>query len=196
MLRVNRRRGDRRARLGRPARQVVARFAEIVCPPEIRAGHRTGDVLAEFELMLGALPPATRRALVAAFLAFDRGARLYRPARGQRFARLDDQVADAYLRALLRRRDGLTALVRRLRGMVAMCYYELPEVKEEIGYRPGPYIAAVSRRRLESYGPEIRAGEAAVLAPDPPVPGPGLAPDHPVPDPGQGPGAPGREERR
>jgi len=197
MLRVNRRRGDQRPRLGRPARQVVARFAEIVCPPEIRAGHRTGDVLAEFELMLGALPPATRRALVAAFLAFDRGARLYRPARGQRFARLDDQVADAYLRALLRRRDGLTALVRRLRGMVAMCYYELPEVKEEIGYRPGPYIAAVSRRRLESYGPEIRAGEAAVLAPDPPVPDPGLALDPGlIPDPGQGPGAPGREERR
>jgi len=81
--------------------------------------------------------------------------------------------------------------------MVAMCYYELPEVKEEIGYRPGPYIAAVSRRRLESYGPEIRAGEAAVLAPDPPVPDPGLALDPGlIPDPGQGPGAPGREERR
>jgi hypothetical protein len=187
MLRVNRRRGHRRPRLGRPTRQVVGRFAQIVCPPEIRAGHRTEDVLAEFELMLGALPPATQRALIAAFLAFDRGARLYRPARGRRFARLDDRVADAYLRALLRRRDGLAALVRRLRGMVAMCYYELPEVKEEIGYRPGPYIAAVSRRRRESYGPEIRAGEAAVLAPDPPGPGP---------VPGQDPGSPGREERR
>ena len=189
MLKVNRQRGDHRPRLGRPARQVVARFAEIVCPPEIRAGHRTEEVLAEFELMLGALPPATRRALVAAFLAFDRGARLYRPAHGRRFARLDDRVADAYLRALLQRRDGLAALMRRLRGMVVMCYYELPEVKEEIGYRPGPYIAAVSRRRLESYGAEIRAGEAAVLAPDPPAPGP-------APDPGLGPGSPGQEERR
>ena len=45
-----------------------------------------------------------------------------------------------------------------------MCYYELPEVQREIGYDPGPYIAAVSRRRLESYGPQIRAGEAAVTA--------------------------------
>jgi hypothetical protein len=184
MLRVNRRRADRQPRLGGPARQVVARFAEIVCPPEIRTGHRTEDVLAEFELMLGALPPTVRRALVAVFLAFDRGARLYRPAGGRRFAHLDDRVADAYLRALLRRRDGLAALIRRLRGMIAMCYYELPQVKEEIGYRPGPYIAAVSRRRLESYGPEIRIGETAILAPDPPGPGlvPGLDSGPPVPE--------------
>jgi hypothetical protein len=52
--------------------------------------------------------------------------------------------------------------VQRLRGLVAMCYYELPTVQREIGYDPGPNIAAVSRRRLESYGPEIEAGEAAV----------------------------------
>ena len=39
-----------------------------------------------------------------------------------------------------------------------MCYYELPEVKEQLGYRPDPYIAAVSRRRLASYGAQIRAG--------------------------------------
>lgn len=154
-------------RLGAPARPVVARFAEVVCPPDVRAEHRTERVLAEFELMLGAMPAAARRALAAAFLAFDRGARLYPPARGRRFARLDHRVADAYLRALLRRRDGVADLVRRLRGLIVMAYYELPEVKEQIGYRPGPYIAAVSRRRLESYGAEIRAGEAAVLAADP-----------------------------
>ena len=68
---------------------------------------------------------------------------------------------------LARRRGGLAAVVQRLKGLVVMCYYELPEVKEQLGYRPGPYIAAVSRRRLASYGAEIRAGEAAVLAPDP-----------------------------
>jgi hypothetical protein len=39
-----------------------------------------------------------------------------------------------------------------------------PEVQREIGYDPAPYIAAVSRRRLQAYGPQIRAGEAAVTA--------------------------------
>jgi hypothetical protein len=51
-------------------------------------------------------------------------------------------------------------MIRRLKSVVTMCYYELPEVQREIGYDPAPYIAAVSRRRLESYGPQIRAAEA------------------------------------
>ncbi len=63
---------------------------------------------------------------------------------------------------MLSRGGGAGQLVQRLRGLVVMCYYELPEVQREIGYQPGPFIAAVSRRRLESYGPAIAAGEAAV----------------------------------
>jgi hypothetical protein len=146
---------------------VVARFAEVVCPPAVRSGSRTGRVLEEFELMLAAMPATARRGLVAAFWTFDRGARLYPRGRGRRFARLDDAAADAYLRAVLARRDGVADLVRRLRGLVVMCYYELPEAQEEIGYRPDRYIAAVTRRRLASHGAEIRDGEAAVLADDP-----------------------------
>jgi hypothetical protein len=150
---------------------VVARFAEVVCPPQVRSHQRTDRVLDEFELMMGALPPIARRTLVTAFLAMDRGARLYPRSRGRRFARLDDQTADAYLRALLARRGGLADAVRRLRGLIALCYYDLPDVKEELGYRPEPYIAEVSRRRLASYAAEIRRGEAAVLAADT-LPGP------------------------
>src|SRR6266851_2242970 len=133
-----------------PVRLAARRFAEVICPPEIRAGQRADRVLREFGLMLGSLPPAARKALVAALLIHDQGARLYPPSRGRRFARLDDQVAGAYIRALLARH-----------GAAA----ELLQVQREIGYDPGPYIAAVSRRRLESYGPQIRAGEAAVTAP-------------------------------
>jgi hypothetical protein len=33
-------------------------------------------------------------------------------------------------------------------------------VKAEIGYDPDPYIAFVSRRRLERYGEQIRAAES------------------------------------
>jgi len=130
----------------------------------MRTHHRTDRVLAEFELMLGALAPAARRALTAAIVVLDQGARLYPRSRGRRFSRLDDQAAEAYIRALLARGGIGAQLVQRLRGLVVMCYYELPPVQREIGYRPGPYIAAVSRRRLESYGPEIAAGEAAVTA--------------------------------
>ena len=150
--------------LGLPTRRAATRFAELICPPEVRVGGRVERVLGEFGLMLGSLSPAARKGLVAGLLTLDQGARLYPPSRGRRLARLDDQVAEAYLRALLARRGPTAELVQRLRGVIVMCYYELPEVQREIGYDPLPYIAAVSRRRMESYGAEIRAGEAAVTA--------------------------------
>jgi hypothetical protein len=110
--------------------------------------------------MLGSLPSAARKALAAALVLLDQGARLYPPSRGRRFARLDDRVADAYIRALLTRHDAAGEMIRRLKSVVTMCYYELPEVQREIGYEPAPYIAAVSRRRMASYGPQIRAAQA------------------------------------
>ena len=141
-------------------RHAARRFAEVVCPPEVRLDQRTDRVLREFGLMLGSLPPAARKALAAALVFLDQGARLYPPSRGRRFARLDDRVAGAYIRALLARHDVAGEMIRRLKSVVTMCYYELPEVQREIGYEPAPYIAAVSRRRLESYGPQIRAVQA------------------------------------
>jgi len=189
-------------------RPAARRFAEVVCPPGVRADQRTERVLREFGLMLGALPSAARKALAAALIVLDQGARVYPPARGRRFARLDDRIAEAYLRALLARRDAAAEMVQRLKGVVTMCYYDLPEVQREIGYDPAPYIAAVSRRRLETYGPQIRAGEAAVIEgppepgrtepgppePGPPEPGP---PEPGPPEPGPpepGPPEPGRPE--
>jgi hypothetical protein len=136
----------------------------MVCPPEVRAGQRADRVLGEFGLLLSALPPAARKALAVALVLLDQGARLYPASRGRRFARLDDQVAGAYVRAVLARGGPAAELMWRLRSAINVCYYELPEVQREIGYDPAPYIAAVSRRRLESYGQDIRAGEAAVTA--------------------------------
>jgi hypothetical protein len=128
--------------------RVVVRFVTVVCPPPARVD----DTIREFEQFLAALAPAARRALRGLLRAIDQGARLYPPARGRRFAHLDDETADAYLRVLL----AGNGMVQRLKGVVVMCYYELPEAKREIGYEPGPYIAEVSRRRLERYGEQIR----------------------------------------
>ena len=149
-------------------RHITARFAGVVCPPEVRTKDLTSRVVGEFELLLSALPRGVRRSIHSALVLFDQGARLYPPARGRRFCRLGEHDADAYFRAVLRRRrGGLAAALQRVKGLVVMCYYELPEVKDQIGYRPDGYIAAVSRRRLASYGAQIRVGEAAALASGP-----------------------------
>jgi choline dehydrogenase-like flavoprotein len=158
------------ARLSGPVRRVVTRFAEVVCPPEVRTRRRTPRVLGEFELMLGAMPAGVRRLLGAGLLAFDRGARLWPPARGRRFAQLDDQAADAYLRAVLDRGNGVADAVRRISGLIAMCYYDLPDVKEELGFRPEPYIALVSHRRINTYGTDILSRQTTL--PREPIPSP------------------------
>jgi hypothetical protein len=152
-------------RLRAPVRRIVRRFAEIVCPPQAWSAELADGLLSEFASLLGVLPSGVRRSIRIAFVAFDQGARLYPRARGRRFIRLGDQDADAYFRAVLARGHGLGTALQRVKGLVVMCYYELPEVKERLGYRPDAYIAAVSRRRLASYGSQIRAGEAATMAP-------------------------------
>ena len=138
-------------------RRIAARFAAVACPPEVREAGRIDGLLGELDAMLGALPPAARRLVPLALVLFDLGARLYPRSGGRRFTRLDDDTADAYLAAVLARFGAL----QRVKGLVVMCYYELPQVKADLGYQPDAYIEAVSRRRLASYGPEIRAAEPA-----------------------------------
>ncbi|HEX9515545.1 MAG TPA: hypothetical protein VF940_05140 [Streptosporangiaceae bacterium] len=167
-------------RLRSPARRVVVRLAEVVCPPEIPTGDLVAGLLEEFELLLGALPAGLRWLIPGWLVAFDQGARAYPRARGRRFVRLPDAEADAYFRAVLaRRRSGLSTSVQRIKGLIIMCYYELPEVKEQLGYQPDAYIAEVTQRRLATYGTEIRAGEAASLGSDRDEPDSMASPGHP-----------------
>jgi hypothetical protein len=159
-------------RLGTRVRRVVGRFAEVTCPPQVRTRQRAEQVIAEFELLLGVLRPGPRRALCAGFVIVDQRARFHAGSRGRRLTRLDDEAADAYVRTMLGRTGVIATLTKRLKGLLVMSYYQLPDVLEEIGYRPAEYIATVSRRRLESYGDQIRAGERAVLAGSPLASGP------------------------
>lgn len=150
--------------LSPPCRRLVARIAAVACPPGARVPDRSEALVREFGLALGALSPFSRRTARAGLVVLDHRTRFMSRARGRRFSRLDDERADACLEAMLSGKGLLRTVARSLTSLVVMCYYELPDVKEEIGYRPGPYIAAVTRRRQESYADQISAAEAAVLA--------------------------------
>jgi hypothetical protein len=144
------------------------RLAEVACPPQSGTADLMAGLVAEFEALLGALPRGMRWLIPGGLVAFDQGAWLYPRAHGRRFVRLPNADADAYFRAVLaRRRGGLATALQRMKGLVVMCYYELPEVKEQLGYRPEAYIAEVSRLRLATYEAQIRAGEAASLGSGP-----------------------------
>jgi hypothetical protein len=148
--------------LGRPAQwaypddvsgSVLERLAVLVCPPELDAlGLRTA-LLREVRLQLGCLPAVARRAVGPALWAFEIGA-LART--GRRFTRLDVARADAYLRSVLYGRSGGTVL-RLVKSVVVLCYYDLPEVRSALGYHPNDYVAEVKARRIALYGKEIGA---------------------------------------
>jgi choline dehydrogenase-like flavoprotein len=142
-------------------RAIVTRFAEVACPPPVLADGTARDVATEFEALLSALPTGTRVTLTGALLTFDQGARLHPGSRGRRFTRLPAAQAEAYFRGVLTR-GGAGAVLQRVKGLIVFCYYELPRVKEELGYRPDGYIASVARRRLVTYGASLPIRPAAV----------------------------------
>lgn len=147
------------------ARPSIERFAEIVCPPELRTQALMAGLIERLELQLAAMPAYLNRSVIAAFVALDHGARVHRGARGRRLTALEDPRAEGYIGSLSRDRPQVRRdLVRLIKAFVVMCYYELPEIRTQLGYEPDAYIAGVARRRMEAHGEEIRAAEAAVLA--------------------------------
>lgn len=150
--------------LGRRVRRVVERFATVVCPPDLTSRGLVAPLIDEVERFLAAFPPPVRRALLASFLAFDEGARLWPAGRGRRFVELDDEAAEQWFRAVAAGRSpALRNLVRLMRGVVVMSYYELPAVQADLGYFPDAYIAEVAARRLAVHGTAIERAEREVL---------------------------------
>jgi hypothetical protein len=143
-------------------RRVFERFAALACPPELEGLQLMAALLEEFERHVACLPAGARRAVGPTLVIFNHAARF--GGRGRSFVRLDQPAAEAYLSKILRRRKGaLSGAVRLVKSLVVMCYYELPEVKAQLGYRPEAYIARVAAARLARYGPEIAAAEVASL---------------------------------
>lgn len=149
-------------RHGRRTRQLLRSLAAVMCPPE--AGDLLDPVVEHVELSMGAMPMAVRAALLTGLVTYDLGAlaRWRRPARV-----LAPPRAARYLDAW--RHGGLVQreLVKAVRGLICLAYYELPEVQERLGYRPGQWIERVKRHRLATYGEDIARHAARLCAPEP-----------------------------
>jgi hypothetical protein len=50
---------------------------------------------------------------------------------------------------------------------VSLAFYDSAPMRARLSYHPDAWIAERARRRLALHGDEIRAHEAALLAPDP-----------------------------
>ncbi len=145
-------------------RNLLRSLAKIVCPPERERLGVTEQLLDELELSVRSLPPLVRLGLISGMKSYDLAA----IARyGVRAGKLSDKRALAYFKFW---KSGLglqRAFVQGIKSLIAMCYYELPTVLEDIGYTPQQWIDKVAARRLEVYSDDIAKHEASMFERDP-----------------------------
>jgi len=156
-------------------RRVLRSLAALLCPPDV-VPDLLDPVIDDVELSMQAMPAAVRAALIAGLTTYDLGAvaRWGRPA-----SKLGPAQAARYLDLW---RHGLAIqreLVKAVRSLVCLSYFEMPAVKERMRYRPDHWIEKVTRHRLATYGDDIARHVASLSEPEPLPPLP--APDDPGP---------------
>jgi hypothetical protein len=149
------------------ARAVLRSLVPVICPPEARP--LADAIVAHLALTLGAAPPLVRAGFAAGLVAYDLGAL---PAFRRRARHLPPDAAERYFASWERGATPLQVqLARAINQLMSLACYEQPEMMERLGYRPGPWIEEVRRKRLTVYAADARRQEAQVTAPDPLRPG-------------------------
>jgi hypothetical protein len=149
------------------ARAVLRSLVPVICPPEaVELGDAIIDHMA---LTLGASPAVLSRGFALGLHAYDIGAL---PRYRRRARSLTGEAAERYYASW---ENGPTPLhvqlARGINQLMSLSCYEQPAMMERLGYRPGPWIAEVTERRLTVYRDDVRRQEAQILAPDPLRPG-------------------------
>jgi len=149
-------------------RRTLASMAPIACPPDIERLGLVDAVVDHMELTMRSVPALIRTGLVAGLTSYELGSRVWPGHFGRPASKLGRERATRYYDAwrcspIRLQRE----FIKGVKGLLCMGYYEMPQVKEQLGYTPDPWVAKVKRRRLEVYGDEIRRHEAALFEPEP-----------------------------
>lgn len=149
------------------SRAVLRSLVPVICPPE--AQPYADDIVDHMELTLGSSAALVRRAFEAGLATYDYGAL---PFHRRRARDLSPERAERYYASW---EHGPTPvqvqLARALNQIMSMACYEQPAMMERVGYRVGPWIEEVTRKRLTVHRDAIRAQDERILAPDPLRPG-------------------------
>lgn len=149
-------------------RRLLASLAPIVCPPEVERLGVVDAVVDHVALSMRAFPAPVRQALLLGLTTYELSAAAWPRARGRTASRLPRERAAAWFAfwwrsPLAPQRE----LVKAVKGLLAIAYYEQPAVQAELGYTPQAWIDTVKARRLVVHGEAIRKHERALIEPDP-----------------------------
>jgi hypothetical protein len=144
-------------------RRLLGSLAALLCPPQV-APDLIAPVVDDVELTMRAMPADLRAALRAGLLTYELGAvaRWGRPASALAPARAA-RYLDAWRHGLAVQRE----LIKAVRSLLCLAYFELPAVKTAMGYQPERWIAQVTRHRLATYGDDIARHASSLFTRDP-----------------------------
>lgn len=149
-------------------RRVLASIAPLACPPEIEELGLVDAVVDHVELSMRSLPDLVRTGLVAGLTSYELLSRAIPRNLGRAASGLDRDRAARYFELWRTSRIGLQReLIKGVKGLLCIGYYEQQAVKEQIGYLPEEWIAKVKRRRLQVYADDINRHEASLIQPEP-----------------------------
>jgi hypothetical protein len=144
-------------------RAILRSLVPVICPPE--AVPYADAIVDHVGLTLSVAPPVLGKGLAAGLLTYDLGAlpRYFKRARS-----LTGEKAERYFQSW---EHGPTPvhvqLAKAVNQLVSLACYEQPAMMERVGYRPAPWIAEVTRKRLTVFAKDVDKQAAAILAPDP-----------------------------
>jgi hypothetical protein len=125
-------------------------------------------IVDQMELSMRSVPTFVRASLLAGITGYELASTVWPGNWGRPASKLDRARAiryyDAWRKSPIRLQK---EFIKGLKGLLCMGYYEMPQVKEQLGYTPDAWVTKVTRRRLEVYGDEIRRHEAELFTPDP-----------------------------
>ncbi len=157
------------AELSRGSRRILRALTEVLTPPEPAVPECTARVQSFVASFLPYLPPLSARLLPLGLWLFEYGTLIFGLGLLP-FSRLSPEKRRRYIIAWQRSRSSLRRqLVKGLKALILMGYYELPEVQRHVGYDPEPFIKRLAAERAQRYE---RRGLVVVAEPHaPPSPG-------------------------
>ncbi|MDP1819557.1 MAG: hypothetical protein Q8K58_06625 [Acidimicrobiales bacterium] len=134
----------------------------LFCPEDVDDPIVSDEVMANVQDIVASLSGPTTGALRVALGAIEAAGLRH----GRRFSHLPPARQRRSIAGLARSRPG-RRLVRSVRDVVVVAYFDRPAVKGRLGYDPAPWTAASAAARAARWGDEIQAHEVLLRTPLP-----------------------------
>jgi choline dehydrogenase-like flavoprotein len=143
-------------------RQVVAAAVRALSRPEERAAAGFVErVVSDASRVHAAFPPQARAAMRAGAVLVEFGGGR------RRFSRLERAEATASIDRWERRPLAVRRLAQLPIRLALLAYFEQPEVRDRLGYRPDGWIAEIAERRRGLWHADVDAHQRLLVSPAP-----------------------------